>query len=49
MMTINTKEQLIQLDLRCYVQASFVIVFDFDLKRIGLQKQSIRSFMLRIY
>ena len=26
-----------------------MIVFDFDSKRTGLQKQSIRSFLLRIY
>ena len=48
-MTINTREQLIQLGLHCYLQASFVIVFNFDSKRTGLQKQSTRSFLQRIY
>ena len=47
-MTINTREELVQLDLRCYLQAFFVIVFDFDSKRTGLQKQNIRSFLPRI-
>ena len=41
-MTIKTKEQLIRLDLRRYLQAFFVTVFDFS-RRTGLQKQAIYS------
>ena len=48
-MTINIRQQLIQLDLRRNLQASFVIVLDFLSKHTDLQKQSLRSFLIRIY